>query len=185
VHVSFFLSAPLRARGDAENAGDRCFSPPQTLHTHAVLSPIKNDSDNHKTPINKKTNSTEKPNGQPNEVFQALCPYCGGVNAARSWSEAAPSDLSVPGVFVHKGKSWLDNDPVWVFNYDKAQRSFGFEFKGFRDELRQAAPGMLIGKMFMEPTNSTFVNGWNPSDRATEMTSFVLLQVNRFIYLSY
>lgn len=47
---------------------------------------------------------------------------------------------------------------------------------GFRDELRQAAPGMLVGKMFMEATNSTFINGWNPSNRTTEMTSFVLLQ---------
>ena len=25
-------------------------------------------------------------------------------------------------------------------------------------------------------TNSTFINGWNPSNRTTEMTSFVLLQ---------
>jgi len=35
---------------------------------------------------------------------------------------------------------------------------------------------MLVGKMFMEATNSTFINGWNPSNRTTEMTSFVLLQ---------
>jgi len=120
-------------------------------------------------------NSTEK-DGQPNEVFQALCPYCGGVNAARSWSEAAPADLHVPGVFVKKGVSWLDKAPAWVFNYDKAQRAFGFDFRGFRDELRQAAPGMLIGKMYMEASNATFYNGWNPSNRTTEMTSFVLMQ---------
>lgn len=119
---------------------------------------------------------TENPDGSPKEVLQALCPYCGGVNAPRSWADAMPADLMVPGVRVMKGKSWLDKSPAWVFNYDLAGRAYGFDFKGFRDELRQAAPGLLVGKMFMEASNATWSNGWNPSNRTTEMTSFVLMQ---------
>jgi hypothetical protein len=74
-------------------------------------------------------NSTEK-NGAPHEVFQALCPYCGGVNAARSWADGAPADLMVPGVFVERSKSWLDGNPVWAFDYARAGRAYGFDFKG-------------------------------------------------------
>lgn len=125
----------------------------------------------------KNKHSTEKANGQAYEVFQALCPFCGGPNAPRSWTEAAPSDLAVPGVHVKKGeKSWIDGKPVWVFNYDDAKPAFGFDFRGFRDELRQAAPGLMIGKMITTPTNGTYNNGWNPSDRSVEQTSFILMQ---------
>lgn len=159
-------TTPPRARAAAPTASSAPYTPHSHKHTH-VYKPW--------TSTRTTKNSTEK-NGQPDEVFQALCPYCGGVNAARSWAEAAPADLSVPGVFVQKGKSWIDNEPVWVFNYDKAQRAFGFDFRGFRDELRQAAPGLMIGKMITEASNATFTNGWNPSNRSVEQVNFVLMQ---------
>jgi hypothetical protein len=119
----------------------------------------------------------EDKEGNQVEVLQALCPLCGGVFSKRPWSAGVPADLEMAGVTVRKENSWLDAQPTWVFNYDNAKRTYGIDFKAFRDELRMVAPGMAIGTMLVQGTNSTFKSGWNPANHTVEATRFVLLQV--------
>lgn len=119
----------------------------------------------------------EDETGKQLEVFQAMCPSCGGINSKRPWSAGVPADLEIAGVtVVRETSSWIDGQPTWVFNYDKAQRTYGVDFDAFRDEVRMVAPGMAVGSMLLQGSNATYQNGWNPGNSTLEVVRFLLLQ---------
>jgi uncharacterized protein YcfJ len=119
----------------------------------------------------------EDKQGKQTEVLQAICPRCAGIYSKRPWNTGMPSDLGMNGVMVELGKSWLDGQPAWVFEYSKMDRSYGVDFHAFRDEVRLLAPGIAIGSIYLQPGNATAVKtGWNPSNITIELGRFLLLQ---------
>jgi hypothetical protein len=75
----------------------------------------------------------ENSEGKQVEVLQALCPNCGGIYSRRPWNTGLPSDAGMPGVTVYLGKSWLDGQPAYVFDYSKVFRTYGVDFHGSFD----------------------------------------------------
>ncbi|GMH42756.1 hypothetical protein BSKO_10675 [Bryopsis sp. KO-2023] len=63
---------------------------------------------------------------------------------------------------------------VWVLDYSDTPLEYGRSFRGYRDELREIAPGIMVGKVFLKPGRTPY-NFWRRD--STLAFNFVLFQV--------
>ncbi|GMH42782.1 hypothetical protein BSKO_10701 [Bryopsis sp. KO-2023] len=87
-------------------------------------------------------------------------------------AEAFPGDLNFDK------ESWnrrirSEEDGVWALEYENSEFEFDRDFTGYRDEMREVAPGVVLGKVFVKP----FTEPYNPFPITLEVFHFMLFQV--------
>lgn len=109
----------------------------------------------------------------PYALTNAIAPFI--VNR-RDWrTQRVPGDkLATAGVEL--GKSWLDGQPAWVFDYSKSEMLYGFDFRDIRDEVRVVEPGLAIGTVYGIGSNATHISAFNPSNSTLQLIYFFLMQ---------
>jgi hypothetical protein len=117
----------------------------------------------------------------PYALTNAIAPF---VVNKRDWrTQRVPGDkLAMAGVEL--GKSWLDGQPAWVFDYSKSEMLYGFDFRDIRDEVRVVEPGLAIGTVYAMGSNATHISAFNPTNNTLSLIYFFLMQVKKSIYLS-
>lgn len=115
----------------------------------------------------------EDSSGVPYALTNAIAPFI--VNN-RDWiKQRVPGD-KMGTASVALGKSWLDGQPAWVFDYSKSEMLYGFDFRDIRDEVRIVEPGFAIGQVIALATTPTHVSAFNPSNTSLQLIYFSLFQ---------
>jgi hypothetical protein len=109
----------------------------------------------------------------PYALTNAIAPF--QLNK-RNWrAQRVPGD-KMGTATVELGKSWLDGQPAWVFDYSKSEELYGFDFRDIRDEVRVVAPGHAIGAVYARGSNATHVSAFNPGSSSMHLIFFALFQ---------